>query len=756
MEATPVAHNAGEYRGFALAQLRILSDYCKRYKLNIASRKVELANGVIVVCQVCYNKEDVWITLPPVSTVTLEVATEETIHGFLAHPRNGTVRGFQFPGHDAARTPTYGIAHTGKGYKLETINDVETIVDLGDDEGAQVGIPYPLADDRATVYHFELVAGEWTAEGPQELMYGNVDWKGPKTDDPKDRKILTYKGNPSRYWPVDNFCEIPGLSSVDHSVEGLLNSYEYMTVFGDKVYQNGDVLVEMPWLYHPLNATLGGWEENHQNAHVLGAAIRQLDELLICVVKTCYNSYPILKPVPTGVSPDPGYVSAWHTYKDGVVYKDWLADKAGAEKQVADSQGALTLVEVPDPGRGYFVELIVNKAGNTPGGWTRLLRIATPSWCNVNWFFSEDGTKACSVMFGELHKIEISGDVATHTTESLGGFKNEITFTSRLDQESNPGIPDPAISGGIFSNVYRVGVSVGDWINKDDVTQKYTSSKSGKTTLAADYKGNELVKMEANLSGSETYDYFRRYGKQWGKIASMPYIADRWAPDKRIPSISIATVNPGWSSAGIAGVICVTIAGACKPVITLSGVSASPIAGNPLCFNVSTSVPCSSGPNSIAKITVTATVTDEVTGLSATTSRTYLDPRGHWVETYRGNGSYVGNGGGNYIAGSAVVCETNTLPTCSTSLCYGAASFVDSGLIWHYEQEADGIVYALQTIDSTGGGCPAGDSGMIGTDALRVQGTKATNSYICTWPNGSVLCHYQYHWVYFILREWRC
>lgn len=64
MEATPVAHNTGEYRGFALAQLRILSDYCKRYNLNIASRRVELSNGVVVTCQVCYNKEDVWVKIP--------------------------------------------------------------------------------------------------------------------------------------------------------------------------------------------------------------------------------------------------------------------------------------------------------------------------------------------------------------------------------------------------------------------------------------------------------------------------------------------------------------------------------------------------------------------------------------------------------------------------------------------------------------------------------------------------------------------
>ena len=86
MEATPVAHNAEGYRGFALAQLRILSDYCKRYKLNIASRKVELVNGVIVVCQVCYNKEDVWVKIPPVVHVVVPELTRK-IWDFVAEMR---------------------------------------------------------------------------------------------------------------------------------------------------------------------------------------------------------------------------------------------------------------------------------------------------------------------------------------------------------------------------------------------------------------------------------------------------------------------------------------------------------------------------------------------------------------------------------------------------------------------------------------------------------------------------------------------
>ena len=579
-----------------------------RGQLNMFSQRFRLENGVEITCSYCWGKQDVWINIPEVAAPSKKVVSVFTLHGFLTHPRNGLVRGFQFTGHDSARTPTYGIAHTGKGYKQENY----TLTDLGDETGVQTGIPYPLADDRNTVYHFEYVSEEWRAAGPQELVYGNVDWKGPATDNPADRKILTYKGNPSRYWPVGNFVEIPGLSSVDHSVDGLLNSYEHMTVFGDKIYEGGKVLVEMPWLYHPLNSVDGGWEANHQNAHVLGAAYRESDGVLFCIVKTCYNGYPTVKPVPTGAVPDPGYVSAWHTYKDGVVYKDWLDDREGAEKQVTDSKDTLTIVEVPDPGRGYFVELIMSKAGDIPGGWKRLLRISTGSnWCDVNWFFSADGTKACSVMFGKLHKIVISGDSATHTEESLGGFKNTVKTVSTTVQESNPGEPDPEQSG-IFGDVYRIGVDVGDWINKTDTTKTHTSVKSGTTILAADYRGNVLITMQETISGSDTFTARRREGTRWGNIAIADDTDGRFLPDKRVPSIMVASYD--------FGVACAYFTGACKPIVTIGDTSSSDIHSAILCAPF----PCSFGGT-----TVTATITDQVTGLSATATRTFDTP-GHW------------------------------------------------------------------------------------------------------------------------------
>jgi hypothetical protein len=522
---TPTAHGltaeSAPYLGFAKQQLPAFKRYMELGGLKIGSKRIVLANGVVIMLNVCYSYENISISVPPSVEVTTEIVEETIIRGFITHPRNGVVRGFQFPGHDSARTPTYGIAHTGIGYSEDEDGN---IIDDGDYAGAQEGLAYPLIDEDEKERHWLFSNDEgWEAEGPQQLMYGNVDWKGPAGE---DRKILTYKGNPSRYWPVGQFVEIPGLSSVDHSVEGMLNSYEYMTVFGDKVYEGGQVLATMPWLYHPLNSVDGGWEANHQNAQVLGAAYRESDGVLICIVKTCYNSYPHVKTVPPA---EGSMVSTWQVWKDGLLIQDWYENKDGAEKFIEENPGH-NLVEVPDPGRGYWIEVILQKAGEIQGGWKRALRVSTSSaWANCNFFFSEDGTKACSVMFGALHKIVIDGDTATHSTESLGGFKQAIkTEMTNQESEYNPGeAAYPGSPPGSAAAYIRTGLDYHQWFEMNDYTKVYTGVKSGTTTLAADYKGNELVKLNATISGTDTFSKRTLRGQRWTQTALLSSISPR-------------------------------------------------------------------------------------------------------------------------------------------------------------------------------------------------------------------------------------
>ena len=525
----------------------------------------------------------------------------DSSRGFVTHPRSGVPRGFQFPGHDSALTSSYGPAHTGKGYRLDSTG----LVDEGDVNGAQEGQPYPLIDEDVTPKHwlFEQVNGEWAADGPQELFYGNVDWKGPAGDDPASREILTYKGNPSRYWPVNQFVEIPGLSSVDHFVEGVLNNYEYMTVFGDRVYSGGGIIATMPQLYHPLNTTMNGPEASHQNAQVLGAAYRSTDNLLLCIIKTCYNTYPRLK---GDASSDDFKVSAWHVYRDGVVVQDWLDEEAGARAFVAANSG-YTVVEVPDPGRGYFIEVVAAKQGNIPGGWTRLAQISTETaWANCNFFFSEDGTKAVSVQLGEVWTIEITGDVVTYTRTDAGKFWHHINTTSDRDQSlavpwgEGAATPQPK-----------------DWKNYDKLTRSYRQTKSGSVVIAADYKGNELVTMRADLSGENYYTHVKENNSYWGNTAQIPSLEE---PADRLPYFYGGFCQGDGSPHSVAFAYQVN---GCKPKLTINSIPAEQNECITLHFPECTGT-------TPAYLDITLVGWDEVTGLTITETSRVRDGAGHW------------------------------------------------------------------------------------------------------------------------------
>jgi hypothetical protein len=360
---------------------------------------------------------------------------------------------------------------------------------------------------------------------------------------------------------------------------------------------------------------------------VLGAAYRESDGVLICIVKTCYNSYPRLK----GVAGTPDFtVSAWHVYKDGIIYADYLDDKAAADKFIADnpSQG-YSLVEFTDPGRGYFFEVLLNKSKDVIGGWTRLLRQTTGSnMPDCNFFFSEDGTKSCSVMFGKLNLIEITGDTATYTEQSLGGFKNEIKTDNDSVQESNYGEPDPTKSG-IFAQVYRVGIKSGDWITRTDTIKKYTSDKTGTLTLAADYKGNVLTKMDATLTGSEVYDYYRRMGFKWGYTALPPSLHS--ADSDRTPTIRVEA-DP-FNELGVpTGSWCVGLGGVCKPKVTLQGLGTA-LETNQKCATYEI---CEI--NSKQTLMLAASVIDEAGGRAATVTKEYtITPKnlsGPWTTVF--------------------------------------------------------------------------------------------------------------------------
>ena len=69
MVPTPTNHGMGHeealYRGIALAQLRILKQQMQLGGLFIGNRRVKLDNGVDIVCSICFNREDIVVSVPP-------------------------------------------------------------------------------------------------------------------------------------------------------------------------------------------------------------------------------------------------------------------------------------------------------------------------------------------------------------------------------------------------------------------------------------------------------------------------------------------------------------------------------------------------------------------------------------------------------------------------------------------------------------------------------------------------------------------
>jgi hypothetical protein len=471
--------------------------------------------------------------------------------------------------------------------------------------------------------------GVIVSRGHNVLLFGNVDWKGPKQDESKDpgqrqRKVLTWKGPPSRYWPLDQFVNIPGTTVVDHLIESIYLDTYYYTPFSGKVYEHGVVRATMPDWYWPNG------ENNKYNAQVLGAAYRESDGKLFCVVKTCYLQHP-----------------------------------------------------VPEERKyGYYFELITQG----PSGWERLLQIETPGMPNTNWFFSEDGTKACTVLFLELHKIVLTQDsdkvtTCSYSTEALGGFHNAIAKTRTLDNsEAHSGTPG---AGGIFAGIGRTGVKAGDWIGMNESTDVYSSEKSGTLTLAADYKGNDLVKMQAKLTGNEIYSYYRKFGMKWGGTALPPN--GHSADADRMPSIRI-DVDPfnystdSWNGINNwTGVVGVNIGGVCKPDITINGVSTGASRSGTI------AKPCLHAGDTF---TVTASVTDLAGGRTATVTKTYLLAQdfGVWVQDL----SFTSLGG---VDGNCGYAEGPVMGNTKYSVirCTGDWLFIDPCIKYQSYSELTGI-----------------------------------------------------------------
>lgn len=191
------------YWGAAAAQLGILRNQMTLGGLNVGSRRVELANGVVIEAEICFNQQNVRVVLPIVSESNRTKTIIYTI-GFAVHPRNSHfVDGFDF-----------SKPSNGSYLPLNNSNAVFPLVD--DDHGT---VMMMVQDDTVT------------SAIPASDNYGVHHWQG-------ETGVVSWSGYPAIALGADRSAQISGLTNVDSITEYAT----YFTPLRNQYYYNGEAV----------------------------------------------------------------------------------------------------------------------------------------------------------------------------------------------------------------------------------------------------------------------------------------------------------------------------------------------------------------------------------------------------------------------------------------------------------------------------------------------------------------------------------
>ena len=379
MATTPTMPGAGYeenlYRGQAMAQLRILKQQMAIGGLKIGSRRVDLGNGVTCFCNICFNKEDVYVMVPRVGGG--EEVTTESFTGIIIHPRSGGIEPFQYTeyvstdfGSIAEIHYMYGVAggwldgvtpySTQYIYPMNATGNTNFVKGLHTKTVTKTG-----SDPKETVTE----VAKFVAPG----LYGNLYWDNGAVWDAETETwdkpyiALSWKGTPTRHFRLPSNIEIPGFSTFETSVPGMIEDKPEYTAFGTKLYCRGLVVAEAPhysWPYN--NSGVNG------RCLILGA-MRNTQGVTYIV---CQSDHKLA----------PSFI--WQ-YSDGVV-------KSGETETYLAENPLVTLVhtrELTSPGffiglwkRGKYTELF------SVDGWGLVSEHAY-SRNGLPWFGKADGTE---------------------------------------------------------------------------------------------------------------------------------------------------------------------------------------------------------------------------------------------------------------------------------------------------------------------------------------------------------------------------
>lgn len=246
-----------------MAQMRILKDYMKLAKLNTYSRVITLANGVVITCQKSFNREDIFITMPPSEYVEY-TETIESISGIILHPRSGAITDISYIEYVSGLYGSSPVTRNAKGVaggwgKGGTVLDSHYIYPLDDSDNASF---YKGSLTTDTISNGVVVSTNIDDESygfTSSGVYGNLYWDNGAVYNISDKSwdkpyvILSWRGTPTRHFRLPSNIDIPGFSLFETASPGMFEDTPQYTSFGTKLYQGGDVISEAPSYSWPYN-----------------------------------------------------------------------------------------------------------------------------------------------------------------------------------------------------------------------------------------------------------------------------------------------------------------------------------------------------------------------------------------------------------------------------------------------------------------------------------------------------------------------
>jgi hypothetical protein len=492
----------------------ILLNQMKLGGLNCGRRVVEFASGISITCTVNYRDRHFDIIVP--ENLGGENIKEEYVVGFLCRPRTD-----------------------------QTYDQVQdNFEERKENQVVYWGSTKWLHKNYVVTIKTTDLFGNLIAVTEESNEYGNIDWKGPRQDDSKDptqhyRQILTWKGPPSRYFPLAAEINYPGVTVLDTWVEQIYDDIIRYTPFSPNIYQHGRVLAVGPPVNYPVSDM--AFDTHGQ---ILGTAL-QADGTLVAVVKATYGSREKWWTVDVSLV-GKVYPMSYHDTKT----------EADAAKTIYENDVQYTsigctfkTVEHLRPGLGYWYEVYTAKGrpnGNfytylSQGGWKFVGRVAAAVRPKVPWFFNASGTEASTVEVGTVWKVVlVTNSVTKEVTATFTGTA-AADATLHMDSTSTQTQTDaygafaatiPMVSGGGGEGpvspfrwgvkmVAAMGIDISPAIGLRGVENTrntaISSSASGTCVVAVDYNGDNLVRATTvvSMTGADTF-YTKRCPKIYG------------------------------------------------------------------------------------------------------------------------------------------------------------------------------------------------------------------------------------------------